>query len=141
MNPRDLLTGSVSLLAALVVAVACRPPAALGQSPVCSTAEPGASLLIGGLRRLYENPAIDSAAWKQGGMPFARGSAITLVTNDSTCAAALQAYNQLGGSPVSQVYVAAVGTTGYVVRAPLPGGGSAGMTWLDSNWIFKSRTD
>src|SRR5690349_19351011 len=78
-------------------ALACRPPAVLGQSGACLTADPMGGAFIGSMRRLYANPAIDSIQWKQGGFPFATGSAITLVTSNSTCSAALKAYKKASG--------------------------------------------
>ena len=100
--------------------LACRPPPALGQTSACLTTEPRATSFLGSVRHWYGLVGADSSQWKANGFPFATGSAITLVTDTATCSLAVTAYNQASGRAgtaraVTQVYVAKVGSTGYVV--------------------------
>jgi hypothetical protein len=50
----------------------------------------------------------------------------------------VEAYLQAGGRQgVTQAFVAAIGTTGYVVAPPSTGPGV--LYWFDSNWTFKQE--
>lgn len=138
----------VALTCALVViaSVACRPPSALGQSGACLTAEPMRSGFLGSVRFIYEDPKIDSIKWKAAGFPFARGAAITIVTTNNTCKSAVAAFNKQSGrtgtpQAVTQVYVAKIGSTGYVVMTPQEGTNGEWQThyWFNTKWVFKQE--
>jgi hypothetical protein len=131
-------TNRACLLMLLGRGYGCATAIAMSQTSSCLTSESGSTAFIGQLRRLYSNTSIDSSTWKQQGFPFATGNAIALVTNDSTCAVGAEAYLQAGGRQgVTQAFVAAIGTTGYVVAPPSTGPGV--LYWFDSNWTFKQR--
>ncbi len=135
---------TVFLTHALIpMVMACMPPAAMAQAPVCLTEDPTAAVLVGSLRKLYADPAIDSTSWKNAGFPFATGSAIALETSDSVCSLAVTAYNLaagIGNTPeaLSQAYVARIGATGYVVSSPRAQVGEwRTRFWFDTAWVFK----
>ena len=120
------------------------PPAALGHSSACLTADPGA--FIGNLRAYYADPRIDSLRWKAAGFPFATDTAIRLVTNNRTCTSAVKAFNQASqriNTPgaVTQVYVARVGSTGYVAMSPQETGPGEWYTefWFTLKWVLKQQ--
>jgi hypothetical protein len=131
------------LVGVITVVACCPPPALLGQSNPCLTAEPRAEAFINGLRQQYEDIGADSTAWQAHGAPFATGSAITLVTDSTTCAAALTAYNTASGragtdDAATQVYVARIGTTEYVVMTTQRASGEwVTLYFFDSDWHLK----
>lgn len=137
---------NLSMLVWLQFAASCAPTTALGQSNSCLTAVPDGTIFLGSLRRLYADPTIDSVKWKSAGFPFATGSAISLVTDNRICSAAVKAFNdasKLTGTPdaVSQVYVAKIGSTGYVVMTPQenpPGEWHTGY-WFTTKWVLKQQ--
>jgi hypothetical protein len=137
---------TLSALLLLGAALGCVPPAALGQSSACLTADPRGSTFIGNLRALYADPRIDSLRWKAEGFPFATDTAIRLVTDNETCLSAVTAFNQASqriGTPgaVTQVYVARVGSTGYVVMSPQETGPGEWYTnyWFTPKWVLKQQ--
>jgi hypothetical protein len=120
------------------------PPPVLGQSSPCLSAQPTAGNFIHSLRRHYAQIGADSTAWKANGTPYATGSAITLVTDSTTCASALDAYNTASGragteDAATQVYVARIGTTGYVVTTTQGATGDwLTFYYFDNDWHFKT---
>ena len=137
---------TLSALLLLGAALGCVPPAALGQSSACLTADARGSTLIGKLRALYSDPRIDSLRWKAAGFPFATDTAIRLVTDNRTCTSAVKAFNQASqriNTPgaVTQVYVARVGSTGYVVMSPQETGPGEWYTnfWFTLKWVLKQQ--
>jgi hypothetical protein len=140
---RPPVTLSALLLGAALGSV---PPAALGQSSACLTAEPHGSTFVGNLRSLYADSRIDSLRWKAEGFPFATGTAISLVTDHKTCTSAVKAFNQASqraNTPgaVSQVYVARIGSSGYVVMTPQETGPGEWYSnyWFTTKWVLKQR--
>ena len=146
MNPLASLR-LLRIVAAIALAVACRPPSALGQGGACLTSQTSADTFLSKLRKLYGRVGADSAQWKTAGFPFATGSAITLVSNSATCDSAVTAYNTAEGITgtqyaVSQLYVARIGTMGYVA-SPAQRLNSEWTTyvWFDNTWVFKQRME
>jgi hypothetical protein len=137
---------TLGALLVLGAALGCVPPAALGQSSVCLTADPSGSTFIGNLRAYYADPRIDSLRWKAASFPFATDTAIRLVTDNKTCTSAVKAFNQASqraNTPgaVTQVYVARIGSTGYVVMSPQETGPGEWYThfWFTSKWVLKQQ--
>ena len=130
---------------AAVVSLASGAGRLAGQVSSCLTAEPDASNYISVLLGSYTAFGADSTLWLAGGSPFSTDSAaITLVTDSSTCALAVAAYNVhynlAGGTAVPALFVVRVGTTGYVTIDPNDRAGEwIQATYWDSNWAFKTR--
>jgi hypothetical protein len=83
---------TLGALLVLGAALGCVPPAALGQSSACLTADPSGITFIGNLRAYYADPRIDSLRWKAANFPFATDTAIRLVTDNKTCTSAVKAF-------------------------------------------------
>jgi hypothetical protein len=138
---RMLCRASVAILA-----LSCRPPAAIALSSACLTADPLASSFVGSVRALYSDPRIDATKWLAAGFPYATGNSISLVTNSKTCESAVQAFNQASqraNTPqaVTQVYVAKIGSTGYVVMSSQETGPGEWRSyyWFTTKWILKQQ--
>jgi hypothetical protein len=121
----------------LLGGTACAP--LVGQTTTaCITKDPDKTYFITTLRIMYDSVGADSVAWKANGYPFATGAAISLVTSKSTCSSALAAYNRQSRRAVTQVLVAKLGSTGYVVMSPQDRTGEWGSyMWFDTKWSFK----
>ena len=140
---RGLFFRSIVLTSAVVLAASARRLSA--QASPCLTTEPGASHYLSFVRGSYTSFGADSTLWQAGGSPFSTDSAaITLVTDSTTCASAVTAYNahyDLAGETAARaLLVVRVGTSGYVTIDP---GDRAGewiqATYWDANWAFKTR--
>lgn len=141
------LQASITISALLLAAAAgCVPPPVLGQSSACLTADPLGGSFIGSLQALYADPRIDSVKWKAQGFPFATGTAISLVTDSRICASAVKAFNQASqraNTPgaVTQVYVAKIGSGGYVVMSSQETGPGEWRSyyWFTTKWVLKQQ--
>lgn len=112
MPIKSALMGALMLAGAAVGAQA--------QSSPCLTQPDSASKfarLTSGIFRFADSTTAVTA-----GHPWARSANIQLVTDSTTCAAAVAAYNQLGasGTPLeaTAAYVFAIGSTGYALARP-----------------------
>jgi len=142
MAPRS--TSVYTVLFALGTLLWTRQEPLQGQTSPCLTAQPRAGNFIYGLRKQYSRVGADSIGWKANGIPYATGSAITLVSDSTTCAAALNAYNTTAASEGSthtatQVYVARIGTSGYVVMTTQFAVGEWTVWYyFDNDWNLKT---
>jgi hypothetical protein len=103
----------------------------------CRAANDTSALYVQRLKRAYED--IDSATVVTRGEPFARGSAISFVSDSAVCASAVAAYHQAGGGPISSAYVIQLGPSGWAVFTPDNDSGEFTMIYLfNSSWQFKT---
>jgi hypothetical protein len=144
MKPEKV--GMLARASIAMLALSCRPPAVIAQSSACLSADPLASSFVSSVRALYADPRIDSTKWKSSGFPFTTGAAISLVTDNKTCASAVKAFNQSSkraNTPqaVTQLYVARIGSTGYVVMFPQETGPGEWRTyyWFTTRWVLKQQ--
>ncbi len=127
---RDLLLLSV-LLGMHALA---GPTSASAQA--CRTASDTAGSFESQLKSLYTEA--DSASLVAQGHPYARPTAIALVTDTLVCAAAVTAYNTRPGGSISSAFVYRLGTSGYAVVEPMNKAGEWTMMHIyNASWAFK----
>jgi hypothetical protein len=108
------------------------------QGSSCRAAADTAGPFVASLQGSYDG--MDTVWMKSQGLPYATPDAIKLVTQSSTCKAAVAAYNQATGitPPLASVYVAALGKKGYVVMNPKEHAGDYQAMWVfDTQWTMK----
>lgn len=140
MSHRKILMVSACWLAVTTTKAA----QASAQSSACRTSADTASLLVNRLKIAYASS--DTAYLRTQGDPFAAPSAISLVTNSTTCKAAVSAYNKThglsGSSALKSAYVIALGTAGYVVVNPSETAGEYTLMFVyDAAWKFKRAVE
>lgn len=125
------------LLAAMMLAVG-EPASSAAQ---CRTNADTASIYRLTINGIFSNA--DSASLAAHGYPFARPSAVSLITNSATCAAAITAYNaaaNTSGTPdsIASAYVFGLGSTGWVVVNPADKAGDYLLYHIfNAGWILK----
>jgi hypothetical protein len=125
MAVRRIAEGGVAV-ALVILALACRPPAAVGQAAACVTND-DADLVVVALRKGYGFNAAD---------------ALTVVTNEAKCTSAVTAFNaalKLAGTPraVTKAVVISASDTQYVVwsRDQVTHGERA-LLWFSPTWTL-----
>jgi hypothetical protein len=107
------------------------------QASACRTDPDTAGVLVGRLKVAYA--VMDTTRLRAQGDPVAVPSDIVLVTDSTTCAAGVTAYNATNGRGVTSAYVVALGESGFVVVDPQDRTGELLMMYVfDSQWRFKT---
>ncbi len=123
------------------ILLGCALPSLGAQTSSCLTDAAGAAREVGFAKDLLQNS--DSAALAARGFPFATATQITLVTDDSICAQALDAYNAHlppgSDDRAGQAYLVRLSGNGYVVVVPSDTTGEFLMRHVyDAAWILKA---
>jgi hypothetical protein len=125
---------AILLLIVLVGLPTLLPTAAVAQA--CRTASDTAGSFELQLKGLYTNA--DSTSLVAQGHPYARPTAISLVTDTLVCAAAVAAFNTKPGGSISSAFVYRLGTSGYAVVEPIDKAGEWTMMHIyNASWVFK----
>jgi hypothetical protein len=119
------------------------PVAISAQTSPCLTTSPDAETFITSVQAAYGSFGADSVDWKAGGNPFAPIDSISLVTDSLVCAAAVSAYNShfnyTGAAAVQALFVARIGSSGYVIMHPRDNIGEwQAHLYFDNQWVYKS---
>ncbi len=106
-------------------------------SSPCLVADSTSADLIDDVTRIVTaTGTFDSLFRAQLYLPHVAANQITLVTNDSTCRAAITGLQT--GDTTGQAYVLRVGTNAYVVSFPIEYGGNVHFYTLDSTFKLKA---
>lgn len=117
------------------------PSGAHAQTSYCRSHPDTAGVLVAGLQGAYGE--MDSTVLKSKGLPYAKPTAISLVTSSNTCKSGVNAYNKArgsGGAALSNAYVVTLGSNGFVVINPQERMGEFTAMWVfDRHWVYKQR--